>query len=163
MAKKKRLLYVPAAKSGISEEEAQVWGEELTKFTGNPKDLGANAEEVYDAVKADPSHPLHPLIFYVSQKEAARRHYIEHIRKCSRSIQVQYRPPHKPNNVVLTRAFHNVGGDYYRLDDVMKSDELRARVVATAAAEARAWAKKYRLYKELAGLADTIDQYLDQL
>jgi hypothetical protein len=67
----------------------------------------------------------------------------------------------------IVRFMHNVrtGEDrrYYTLSQVMSEPDLKDAVVRDALQQLNSWRKKYRLYKQLAGIAGDIEKYLEKI
>jgi len=153
---KGRYIYRARPNSIYNDGDAAVIGPVLTRIEG--RDGSIQTEAVVEEASGKNS-PLHDY-FDWDDKSAARKHRLQQARVMIGAIVVEYvavseeRPP--------LRAFYSVetpdaGESYVSLEKVLSDDDYRKQVVEKARKEAKAWAERYRAYKEFGKVIKTID------
>lgn len=120
---------------------------------------GLTPRDVVQEAK-DEANPLHPIIYSISDEDAAQLGREGIASRLIRSVRVKYMTPEKRE--IDTRAFVSMrekSGDrsYHVTSFAMEDEEGRALILRQAWLELKAWRRKYQELSELAAVFDAID------
>ena len=154
------MIYTPIKGSRLSEEQAQRYGESISKLV----ELGdgrVSPKVIVDDAR-NSSSPLHD--FFVWDNDlAAEKYRLEQASYLLRSIQVTVKHDDTKTEI---RAFHNVvvkitddvsERTYIQIDRALNEEELYQQILEQAMKTLENWKRKYQQYKEFADVIKAID------
>jgi hypothetical protein len=137
----------------INKKDVQEIGEFIEKIKDKRLDT------ILREIQKHPNHVIYEYVFNNSDKDAVYHYRLERVRWLMREIVYKVTPSDK----TPVRSFYNIvnaEGDreYKTTEEVFSTPEFSNQVIENALNELINWRERYRIYKQLSGIIESIDR-----